>query len=65
MELTGNTFELLKHAVMAVNNEGMQVKGDVDEAYSAGEYNQRKVMLVGKIDHFLRDAAEIGSQLNA
>ncbi|MNO09337.1 hypothetical protein D3C76_1874130 [compost metagenome] len=50
---------------MAVDNEGMQIKSNIYKAYSAGKNDQREVMPVGQINHFLGNAAEIGPQFNA
>ncbi|MNI66181.1 hypothetical protein D3C73_1217280 [compost metagenome] len=65
MKFAGDALQLLQHAVMTVDDEGMQVECNIYEAYSTGEYDQREVVAVRKVDHFLRDAAEIGAQLNA
>ncbi|MNC83082.1 hypothetical protein D3C75_1368740 [compost metagenome] len=50
---------------MAVDDEGMQIECDIDKTYSTGELYQREVVMVGQINHLLRNEAEIRSQLNA
>ncbi|MNC14884.1 hypothetical protein D3C75_626760 [compost metagenome] len=49
---------------MTVNDEGMQVECDIYEADGTGKDDQRKIVPVRQLDHLLRDAAEVSSQLD-
>ncbi|MNE58463.1 hypothetical protein D3C80_1534950 [compost metagenome] len=64
MKLAGDALQLLEHPVMTVNDEGMQVECNIYEAYGTGKDDQRKIVPVRKLDHLLRDAAEVRSQLD-
>ncbi|MNV52618.1 hypothetical protein D3C71_1447200 [compost metagenome] len=64
MEFARDALQLLQHAVMAVDDQRMQIECNIDKANGAVKDDKREVMPVRESDHFLGDGAKVSSELD-